>query len=203
MALSRGHCDPGDCVSTDQFVVTEKGRTLRSFGKERKKDKIAGGTIFKDHASNFLSVHVQVSLRAGETIHSKKAFERTARTFGVQIKKYHADNGVYVSEAFRNDIIACDQQLDLSGVGGQHQNGHAERSIRTVFSLARALLIHSALYWPDAHDLELWPFAVEYAVWILNNLPDADSLSPLEKFSRQKFQNYNHLRRSHDWGAPV
>ena len=119
------------------------------------------------------------------------------------IKKYHADNGVFVSEAFRNDITSCGQQLTLSGVGGQHQNGRAERSIRTVFSLARALLIHSALYWPDAHDLELWPFAVDYAVWILNNLPDDDGLSPLEKFSRQKFPNYNHLRRSHVWGAPM
>ena len=203
MSLSRGHCDPGDCVSTDQFVVTNKGRTLRSFGKEKKKNKIAGGTIFKDHASGFISVHNQISLRAGETIVAKKSFERTSGTYGVAIKKYHADNGVFVSEAFRNDIITCGQQLELSGVGGQHQNGRAERSIRTVFSLARALLIHSALYWPDAHDLELWPFAVDYAVWILNNLPDEDGLSPLEKFSRQKFNNYNHLRRSHVWGAPM
>jgi hypothetical protein len=92
---------------------------------------------------------------------------------------------------------------ELSGVGGQHQNRRAERTICTVFSLARALLIHSALYWPEAHDLELWPFAVDYAVWILNNLPSHDGLSPLEKFSRQKFNNYNHLRRAHVWGAPM
>ena len=49
----------------------------------------------------------------------------------------------------------------------------------------------------------MWPFAVKYAVWIINNLPDDDGLSPIEKFTRQKFENYNHLRRSHVWGAPM
>ena len=189
MALSRNHCNPGDCVSTDQFVVTEKGRTLSSFGKEKNDKKYSGGTIFKDHASNYLSVHFQLSLRAGETIIAKKSFERFAASTGVTVKKYHADNGVFVSEAFKAHVLATNQVLELSGVGGQHQNGRAERSIRTVFSLA--------------HDLELWPFAVDYAVWILNNLPDDDGLSPLKKFTRQKFADYNHLRRSHVWGAPM
>ena len=66
------------------FLVTEKGRTLSSFGKEKSSKKFFGGTIFKDdHASNYLSVHFQMSLRAGETIIAKQSFERFASTSGV------------------------------------------------------------------------------------------------------------------------
>ena len=118
MALSRDHCDRGDCVSTDQFVVTAKGRTLSSFGKEPSSKKFSGGTIFKDHASNYMSVHFQMSLRAGETIVAKQTFERFAATSGVKIKKYHADNGVFVSTAFKAHILANNKVLELSGVGG-------------------------------------------------------------------------------------
>ena len=72
----------------------------------------------------------------------------------------------------------------------------AKLSVRTVFSLARAMMIHSALYWPDSHDLSHWPLSVNHAVWILNNLPGDDGLSAEEKFSGQKSSSYDHLRRT-------
>ncbi len=201
-ALSKEHCSPGDCVSVDQFMVTEKGRLLHTFGKEKSKLQYSGGTIYRDHASNFLYTHLQVSLRAEDTIVGKHLFERTAALDGVTIKKYHGDNGIFNAQEFVAELRAKEQEVSYSGVGAQHQNGKAERSIRTVFNLARAMLIHSALHWPEAHDLSLWPFAVEYAIWILNNLPESDGLSPIEKFSGQKFANYDHVRRARVFGAP-
>ena len=59
-----------------------------------------------------------------------------------------------------------DQELSFYGVGAKHQNGFAERNIKTISYLARANLIHSAISWPDQHDLELWPFAFDYSVYI-------------------------------------
>ena len=202
MALSRDKMQPGDAVSMDQFICSNKGRSIRSAGRERESLMFSGGTIFSDHFSNKIWLYPQISLRAGETLLGKRSLEREAASNGVRIKEFHSDNGVFVSDQFRDDIIRKDQMLRLSGVGSQHQNGKAERSIRTVFSLARAMLIHSALYWPDSHDLSHWPMAVNHAVWILNNLPSSDGLSAEEKFSGTKLRNYDHLRSTHVWGAP-
>jgi hypothetical protein len=91
-----------------------------------------------------------------------------------------------------------------STVSVHHQNGIAERSIQTVTRWARAMLLHSVIMWPDQADLSLWPFALQHAVYLWNNLPnDTTNLAPLEIFTGIRFSNYTHLRRLHVWGCPV
>ena len=116
---------------------------------------MSGGTIYVDHATDRVFIFHQVSLRAGETLTAgKRAFERMLHESGHRVKKYHGDNRIFASAAFRQDCLLKDQDLDFSGaVGAQHQNGRAERAIRTVTSLARAMMIHAALHWFDSHDL--------------------------------------------------
>jgi hypothetical protein len=46
-----------------------------------------------------------------------------------------------------------DQTIDFCGVGAHHQNGVAERDIFTVTEMARAMLLHAVLHWPDVTDL--------------------------------------------------
>ena len=46
--------------------------------------------------------------------------------------------------------------------------------LQTIFNWSRALLLHFVLHWPQAADENLWPFAVDYAVFIWNNLPSKD-----------------------------
>jgi transposase InsO family protein len=93
----------------------------------------------------------------------------------------HADNGVFTSAEFRDDMKRKGQQIRFSGVGAHHQNGIAERTIKTISYLARAQLIHAALRWPAENDLELWPFALQHATYIWNNIPGTDGLAPIEK----------------------
>ena len=202
-ALSQNHLLPGDAFSVDQYIVSEKGHLLTSFGRERQSDRYSGGTIFVDHASGKIFLHHQVSLNAGETLMGKRLLEREAHVHGIKIKKFHGDNGIFVSKEFWNDYLLKNQILDFSGVGTQHQNGRAERAICIITSLACAMLIQSALHWSESHDLALWPMAMDHAVWIWNNLPGADGLSPNEKFTGQKTENFDHLCRAHIWGAPV
>jgi hypothetical protein len=47
---------------------------------------------------------------------------------------------------------------------GHHQIGHAERSIQTIISISRAMMINSAIHWPQVADSSLWPAAVAQAV---------------------------------------
>ena len=55
------------------------------------------------------------------------------------------------------------QQVQYSGVGSYHQNGFVERAIGTVFGIARTMIIHAKLRWPDVIDTNIWPMAILYA----------------------------------------
>ena len=66
------------------------------------------------------------------------------------------------------------------------------------------MLLHACIHWPDNVNLELWPFALEYAVWIWDNLLNRESLlAPLEVFTSSKFPSYAHLHGAHVFGCPA
>jgi hypothetical protein len=70
--------------------------------------------------------------------------------------------------------------------------------------MARAMLIHFALHWPQASSTDLWPFAADQAIYIWNHLPDSDTkLSLIELFTQTKFHNHHHLQNLHVFGCPV
>jgi len=191
---------PGDTVSLDQYVVSTKGRTLTHFSDQTK--MYNGGTIFVDHASNYMFNYNQISLRTGETLVGKRIFEREANDLGFKIKHFRADNGVFTSEEFKKDLTLKNQTLNFSGVGAHHQNGVAERSIKTVSYLARAMLIHASLRWPIQADLSQWPLAFDHAVYVYNRVPGSDGLSPLEKWTNT-ISDHRDLKRLHPWGCPA
>ncbi len=118
-------------------------------------------------------------------IRGKHSFEQEARSYGVEIEKYCGDNGVYKLEEFLKDLLICGQTIEFSGVGAHHQNGVPERAIRTITESPRTMLLHAAIHWPKQVSLDLWPFAMEYAVHLWNRLPTMESgLAPIELFSR-------------------
>jgi hypothetical protein len=173
-------------------------------GKEPSKLKYHGGTIFVDHASSFIFLVNQTSLRVGETLLSKVAFERFAKTCGHKIRSFRADNMPFSSKEFQADLVTKGQEITFSGVGAHHQNGVAERAIQTVTQWARSMLLHQALHWPDQTQLDLWPFALEHAVYLWNHLPRKDSLmAPVELFTGASFDNFEHIQRARVWGCPV
>jgi hypothetical protein len=189
-------------VSTDQFVSKVRGRLSTSFGKERQDERYSGGTIYVDHASGYMFVNNQVSLGVSETLKGKHQFEREARQCGIQIRGYRGDNGVYKEKEFQKDLLIKGQTMEYCGVGAHHQNGIAERAIRTVSESARAMMIHAAIHWPEAMSLDLWPFAVDYAVYLWNCMPRSDTgIAPYELFCACK-ADYDVLRSSHVWGCP-
>lgn len=204
MSLRRNNIEPGDMVSLDQYMSALPGRLSHTKGKEKKKDQYCGGTIFVDHASSKVFVKNQVSLNAGETVMAKRMFERDANNSGVQIKAYRADNVPFNCKEFLADIESKGQTISLSGVGAHHQNGVSERAIKTITSWARAMLMHMVIHWPDCSDLALWPFALNYSVFIWNHLPKQESgLCPEEIFTSTRIDVANILSRIKVWGCPT
>ena len=189
----------GSKVATDQFVSSVKGRRFDTKGKEPDGQRYSGGTIFVDLSSGYMEVHPQVSLRATDTVITKKRFEHNLNNFGHSVEMYLGDNGVYRSKEFRDDLKARGQTMEFCGVGAHHQNGVAERAIRTVSESARTMMIHAAIHWPGNVDLSLWPMAVEYAVHVYNMLPNMHTgIAPLEIVTGSRLDG-SELRSSRVW----
>ncbi|KAL7561547.1 hypothetical protein ACA910_007007 [Epithemia clementina (nom. ined.)] len=110
-------------------------------------------------------------------------FEAVARQAGRTIKQYHSNNGIFAKEDWQQHCAEQQQENNFSGVGAHHQIGKAERTIRTIVNMARTMLFHAMIHWPDEGTVDLWPFAMEYAVHIWNTTPKkANGLSPEEIF---------------------
>ena len=202
-ALARNILIPGQRVSVDLYQSSTKGRLPFSFGKEKIENKFTGGAIFVDVATKVIHHTHQYSTTSSESLNSKHSFERFCDSFGVTVKEYIGDNNPFHSTEWKNDCQNQNQTRMLSGVGAHHQN-QVERYIQTIMNMSRALMLHFALHWPQAAKPDLWPFAIDHAVYIWNRLPNSlTKLSPLEHFTSSIFPNHHHLQCLHVFGCPV
>ena len=201
--LSDNILNAGDRVSVDIYCSSTNGRLPHTFGKEKSSLQFTGGAIFVDHATRLIHNTHQHSTTTAETVLSKHLFEDYCDTFGVRIREYVTDNNPFHGSDWTNDCKNQRQSHKLSGVGAHHQN-YAERNIQSIFNMARGMLIHFSMHWPQASSTDLWPFAVDQAIYIWNHLPDSDTkLSPIEMFTQTKFHNHHHLQNLHVFGCPV
>jgi hypothetical protein len=124
-------------------------------------------------------------------------------TCGVSIQNYHGDNGVYKSADFVKDLNNRNQTTLYSGVGAHHQNGVAERAICTISESTRVMIFPVTIHWPEETKMDLWPLAMDYAVYLWNRMQRKDSrMAPLEIFCGCKLDKQL-LRSAHVWGCPA
>jgi hypothetical protein len=199
--LKQSHLVPGSCVSVDHYMSSVMGQLLHTFGREW--IGYSCGTLFVNHASGKLFNFCQYSTNAVETISSKCRLESLARQEGISIKTYHADNGVFASNAFKEDCASLEQRYSFSGVGAHRQNGIAEQNIKTVAQWTCANMLHFAHHWPAKANACFWPQAIDYALWVFNRLPNlVNGLLPNKIWSscRAPTEEFN---QSHVFGCPV
>jgi transposase InsO family protein len=151
----------------------------------------------------FVKVYHQSNLAAPDTVQSKRKFEQEAGLSNASITRYHGDNGIFQSAKFKEETTELGQVISFSGVGAHHQNGKAERAIKTIFFRARSMMLHASLNWPDSTNKNIWPFAVNYAVHLWNHSEGIESgMAPAELFSGVKY-NCGLLRHARVWGCPA
>jgi hypothetical protein len=131
--------------------------------------RFKAATVFIDHYSRLGFIYLQQDLTSNETIKAKQAFEAFAHTHGVRIQHYHADNGRFADNAFRNSIEGNQQTISFCGVNAHWQNGIAEHRIHDLQEAATTMLLYAQRRWPDAMDRALWPYAMRHANNISNN----------------------------------
>lgn len=205
MELKQEDLHPGQRISVDHYQSAQPGRLYSSRGSSKAADMFKGGVIYVDHATGFVDVRHLISLNAAETIKSKLHYEKEAYHDGVMVQAYHTDNGVFTSREFLEELIKTEQKIRFSGSGAAHQNGVAERGILTVVTMARTMMLHSAMRHGQSIKPEHWPQAMDYAVWIYNRIPRMDTgISPLEMWSRSRYVNTSDiLVNCHTWGCPI
>ena len=63
------------------------------------------------------------------------------------------------------ELLKKQQNIRFSGAGASHQNGAAERAIKTVVTMARTMLMHTELRCPeDTFSTDIWSVAMDYSV---------------------------------------
>ena len=170
--------EPGQTVSTDQMVSAQPGLVPQEKGKLTRA-RVWGATIFVDHATKWIKVHLMQSDTGDETLDAKESFEHACHTCGVTVKHYHADNGRFAESTFTNDCKEKGQKVTYCGVGAHHQNGVAENTIKHLTLTARTLLLHAQRHWPEYISTMLWPLALLAAADRINNLHvDLDGMTP-------------------------
>ena len=194
---------PGEVVSVDQLISPAPGLVAQMTGILAKK-RYKCATVYVDQYSGLGYVYLQKSTDADETIKGKRAFEEYAKQHGVRVESYHADNGVFRANKWINECRRCEQGLSFAGVNAHHSNGLAERRIRSLQDLARAMLIHQSRRWNMPGTVHLWPYALRMANDAINespNLRDKLGRSPLQLFSKTEIQ----LHEKHwvPFGCPV
>jgi hypothetical protein len=138
------------------------------------------------------------------TLEAKLAYERAALTYGVKVQGYWADNGRFADTGWKEACENEHQRFDYCGVGAHHQNGIAERKIRTLSQGARASLLHASQRWPAAVFANLWPYALQHDCMIHNKVRvrlDRDLKTAEELFSGTERQV--ELTDLHPFGCPV
>ena len=202
--LKSGNLLPGQEVSVDHFISSVKGRLFTGFNRGSIQDKYVGGCIFVDHASANIHVEFQSSLSSHETLGAKQAYENVCKDIGIVPQTYMSDNGTaFTSKEFVEHLSNFHQISKLAGVGAHHHNAQAERAIRTIMSIARTMMMHAGIHWPDVADPTLWPMAVKHSCFLYNHVPShLSGLSPNDLFTKTRWPQKKFLDL-HVWGCPV
>ena len=146
----------------------------------------------------------QSYLNSEETLDAFDQFQRICLDSGVIPQKFISDNGkAFTSKAFQEHLQQFKQTIDHAAPGAHHHNAIAERAIYTITAIARSLLIHCGLYWPEVADVQVWPMAVAHAVWLYNHMPNLSTgLSPHDLFTKTRFPQ-SKFHDLHVFGCPV
>ena len=136
-------------MSADHYIPRAPGRLYHTKRKSDKSDMFSGGCVFIDHTSCYVMIKHQLAINATDTFKAKLTFEMGDQIQVVVIKGYHTDNGIFNYSEVMEELSKKQQKIRFSGAGASHQNGAAERAIKTVVSMERTMLIHTAIRCPE------------------------------------------------------
>ena len=158
--------------------------------------------LYIDHYSDFMYNHMIIGTTSQQTLDSKHAFEQIAKSHGVFVHPYRADDSRFNDNNFRGSCTKAGQQLTLCGVRAYHQNAVAESRIKQVCDGARTILLHAKRRWSNVISTVLWTYATQAIIDRHNRL----SLDTNGNSLSEKFTGTRHVclpTDFHTWGCTV
>jgi len=147
-------------------------------------------SVIIDDYSRMLFVRI-MSCKSGATSHIIDWLPQAENVTGKKLIYFHSDGGgEYMSTTLKQYLEEKGVKLLITSKHTPQHNGKAERSNRTIFEMARALLFHAHL------DSVFWGYAIQCAVHILNRrivYSNHTTKTPLELWSGIK-PDVSHLR---------
>ena len=124
------------------------------------KDEFRYAIIFVDDFSGFMFVYFL--RQKNDAAQATKRFLADAAPYG-KVIRLRSDNGTeFTCADFQNVLIENHIKHEKSSPHSPHQNGTAERGWRTLFEMARCLLINAKI------PKQFWTYAVGMAAYIRN-----------------------------------
>ena len=127
-------------------------------------------TVFLDHFSWHIYVHLIRDQTQTSTLEGKAAYEHHANSFGVTICQCCADNGHFAEREFREEVRRCLQEITFCRVSAHHQNGLDEQAIKDLTLITWTLLLHAKHHWPEVITTMLRSMDLKAAEECMNSL---------------------------------
>jgi hypothetical protein len=179
----------GDGVSVDQNISAQPGLLPQMAGFLTSK-RIWGCTMFVDHVSDYIYVHLMKDITTIETLLAKLALKKICAKADCSIKHYQAANGQCSENEFLAPCNNLNQTIEFCGVGAHHQNGIIKNRNKQLTQTARVILLHDMRMWPQIVDQMFWPFAIKAAAERMNSLHiNTDGHTPESKFYGVNIEN--------------
>ena len=95
---------PGGGTSCDHITSTQPGLIPQNKGTLTH-ERFWGSVLYADHFSDFIYNHLISGTTSLETLQSKHAYERIAKSYGIQVKSHRADNIRFDDLNFKGDFL--------------------------------------------------------------------------------------------------
>ena len=155
-------------------------------------DRFWAATVFVNHSTLYMYTHLQRGQTLTKYIEAKAEYEQMATTFGIRVKKFHTDNGIFSEEGFKSNVLDNKQTISYCEVEAYFQNGISEATIKQLTEKVITMLIHAKHQWPEVIQAE----------FNLNNL----CLGKPEKLRAENIsdmRNKINIRHYHTFGCPM
>ena len=111
-------------------------------------DLVSGGIQFCRLCYPLGKVHIMQDTSGDSTLEAKEAFERDHMNWNFLPKHYHADNGRFAENIFKQYCESKMQNITFCGVGAHQQNDVSERIIKDLTLSSWNLVLNAKPYWP-------------------------------------------------------
>ena len=115
----------------------------------------------------------------------KHRYEKVAKSYGLKVKVYHADNLRLNDANYKENYIKIDQRLSFYGAGAHHQHYITDNMTKQICHGGCTSLLRAKIKWPELISTILWSYTIDAVVHRHNKLSlDNNGRSPLESYLR-------------------